>query len=113
MTSNAVGFRLGCNSELLGPKKLRCWRRSRLGTIQETLTIVTWERPQSVDGSGMLALAKTERKSRSPNRASLTKGCSNQRALDRDVTTGPKAHSLAATAKSASNEHPTRHQAIS
>jgi hypothetical protein len=39
----------------------------------------------------MLALARTERKSRSPNRASsLIKGCSNQRALDRDVTTGPR-----------------------
>ena len=79
VTSNAVRFQLGCNSHFLGLKSLDAGT-STSEHDQATLTTCDLETSHCRSiGYGMLALAKTERKSRSLNRASLSQGCDSAR----------------------------------
>jgi hypothetical protein len=52
-----------------------------IGTIRATFALRPEDTPRSVTGFGVLALDKTEQKSRSPNRAFPERGCSKLRAL--------------------------------
>ena len=76
VTSNAVGIQLGCNFSSFRSAEAYDDQWIIVGTIQATLPCDLETFRCRLTWLGMLALDKTEHKSRSPNRAFPEMGCS-------------------------------------
>ena len=76
VTSSAVGIQLGCNSSSFRSAEAYDDQWIIVGTIQATLPCDLETFRCRLTWLGMLALDKTEHKSRSPNRAFPQTGCS-------------------------------------
>ena len=100
VTSSAVGIQLGCNSSSFRSAEAYDGQLTIVGTIQATLPCDLETFRCRLTWLGMLALDKTEHKSRSPNRAFPKWVVQSQRA--RRAIIGRTRPLLAIKAKSAS-----------